>query len=128
MITDITDEDMHGALDRIARSPDGELLYRYLQKVLCAVTTLDVPECALPRNEGRRSFAAELMGLMAEGMQDSGSRSAAVTFTRAKPRAVSGSRGAGRRITADTFVSGWDGSSTDAIPFADAESGGAGAS
>lgn len=120
MIAEITDNDMHEALDRIARTPDGELLYRYLQKVLCAVTTLDVSECALPRNEGRRSFAAELMGLMAEGMQDSGRHAATVTFTRAKPADISGSRGAGRRINHDTRVSGWNDHPTD--PAADAAS------
>lgn len=107
-MSEVADKDMHEALDRIARTTDGELFYRYLQKTLCAVSALDVSQCALPRLEGRRSFAAELMGLMAEGMQASGRHAATVTFTRAKPSAVSGTRGAGRRVTADTYVSGWN--------------------
>jgi len=109
---EITDDDMHQALDRIARTADGELLYRYLQKVLCAVTTPATHECALPRNEGRRSFAAELMGLMAEGMQASGRHAATVTFTRAEPRAISRSRGAARRVTPDSVVAGWNDTDT----------------
>lgn len=106
----ITDDDMRKALDNIARTPDGELLYRYLQKTLCAVTSATGPECALPRNEGRRSFAAELMGHMAKGIEHSahGRSNATVSFALAGPRAISKPGGAGRRVTADTFVAGYD--------------------
>jgi len=118
MITEISPQMIRDALDRISRSPDGELLYRYLQKTLMGVTAQDAPDCALQRNEGRRSFASELMGFMAEG-QRSGS-AVSVTFSLAGPRAVSRSRGIGRRISADTRIAGWD---TDAEPEPDADSG-----
>jgi hypothetical protein len=111
MSEELTNEDMRDALDRVARSSDGVLLYRYLQKTLCAVTTDSMPEGALRRNEGRRSLAAELMGLMAEGIRSSGRADSPVTFALAGARAVARSRGAGRRVSADTIVSGW---STDA--------------
>jgi hypothetical protein len=110
---ELTDQDMRDALDRVARSSDGVLLYRYLQKTLCAVTTDSMPEGALRRNEGRRSLAAELMGLMAEGIRSSGRADSPVTFALAGARAVARTRGAGRRVTAGTIVSGW---STDTEP------------
>jgi hypothetical protein len=115
MNEELTDQDMRDALDRVARSSDGVLLYRYLQKTLCAVTTDSMAEGALRRNEGRRSLAAELMGLMAEGIRSAaGSRAdSPVTFALAGARAVARTRGAGRRVTAGTIVSGW---STDTEP------------
>ena len=103
----IAADDFKQAMDRIARSTDGGVLYRYLQKVRMGVTPLDAPERALPMNEGRRSFAADLMAFMAEGIADSDRY--AVTFAVAKPAALGhAARGAGRRITADTRVDGWD--------------------
>jgi hypothetical protein len=113
----LTDQDMRDALDRLAQSADGILLYRYLQKTLCAVTTDSMPEGALRRNEGRRSLAAELMGLMAEGIRSAaGSRAdSPITFALAGARAVARTRGAGRRVTADTIVSGWS-TGTDTEP------------
>ena len=114
----VTDEQLAEAADRIARTQDGQLLYLYLQKVLLGVTAQAMSDCALQRNEGRRSFASELMGFMAEG-QRSGS-AVSVTFSLAGPRAVSRSRGIGRRISADTRIAGWD---TDAEPEPDADSG-----
>jgi len=113
MSEELTGQDMRDALDRVARSSDGVLLYRYLQKTLCAVTTDSMPEGALRRNEGRRSLAAELMGLMAEGIRSSGRADSPITFALAGARAVARTRGAGRRVTADTIVSGW---STDTEP------------
>lgn len=105
----IDDAEIKKALYQIARTPDGLLLYRYLQKVRCVVTTDATPECALPRLEGRRSFAASLMADMAQGIEDSGSHTdAVVTFARAKSAAISSPGGAGRRVTADTFVPGYD--------------------
>lgn len=102
----ITDDDMKKALDRIARTRDGKLLYLYFQKTLCAVTTSDG---ALPRNEGRRSFAAQLMSLMAKGIEESSGRAnAAITF--AVAGAVSVSRtggGAGRRVALEPGDNGY---------------------
>ena len=93
----INDEEMHTAIDRIARSPDGHLLYRYFQKILCGVVTDD---SALPAHNGRRRFAAELMGLMAKGIEASGgSSNAVVTFALSGGRPISRSGGAGRRVS-----------------------------
>jgi hypothetical protein len=120
MSDELTDRDLREAVDRIARTADGIYLYRYLQKVLCAITSETANECALRRNEGRRSFAAELMGLMAEGLRDSGSAAdTPVTFALAGARSVARPHGAARRVTADTFVSGWDGADADSSPGTD---------
>lgn len=94
----ITDEEMHQAIDRIARSEDGHLLYLYFQKALCATTTT---ESALPRNEGRRSFAAELMAIMAKGIRESGrADSIPITFAVAGPRSIAGTGSGPGRIRA----------------------------
>lgn len=104
----ITDDDMMKAIDRLARTEDGHLLYRYLQRVLCATVPPSMPRCALRANEGRRSFAAELMGLMAKGLRESDRSDSAITFTVAGPRRIAPTGGAGRRVTADTRVPGYD--------------------
>ena len=116
----IENQDMIGAIDRIAQTEDGALFYMYLQKTLCAVTSNTQDSAwVLPALEGKRRFAAELMALMAEGIRNSGrSSNRPVTF------AVSGSRRIGsgqhdggsrfdpgpgqRRVSANTYVSGWD--------------------
>ena len=99
----ITDDEMHKAIDRIARSDDGELLYRYFQRILCAVTTDPAQDSALRELEGRRKFAASLIGLMAKGIQESGlAATPSITFAVAGPRAISSPGGAGRRVTLDT--------------------------
>lgn len=94
-MNEITDEMMHGALDRIARTPDGEMFYRWLQKRLMGVPA-DVG--ALPQEHGARMLASSLMGLMTQGMQDThaGRTDVAITFAVAKPVAVT-SAGAHRR-------------------------------
>lgn len=106
----ISNEEMRQAFDRIARTEDGAAIYLYFQKTLCAVSATDLHERALPRLEGRRSFAAELMGLMAEGIEASaaGRSNPTVTFALAGARRVASPGGAGRRVTADTFVPGYD--------------------
>ena len=50
------------------------------------------------------------MGLMAKGIAESGGHTEPIcTFAVAGPRNVaSASRGAGRRVTADTYVAGYD--------------------
>jgi hypothetical protein len=108
MSEELTGQDMRDALDRVARSSDGVLLYRYLQKIRLGLTTNDMPDGALRWNEGRRSLAAELMALMAEGIRSSARADSPITFAFAGARAVARTRGAGRRVTAGTIVSGWD--------------------
>lgn len=74
-MSDIDDKDINEALDRIARTRDGELLYRFFQKSLMG--TLDdhaPPESALRVEHGRRRFAFELMAKMAKGIDESGGR------------------------------------------------------
>ncbi len=100
----ISDDDMRKALDRIARTDDGRLLYLFLQKTRCAVTSPAVPECALPRNEGRRSFAAELMDHMAEGIAASDGRDAGTGRGGAVVFARSGPISASRHVTAREWL------------------------
>lgn len=111
----IETSEIQDAIDRIARSPDGQLLYRYLQKTLCEVSAPETGLGALREAEGRRRFAAQLMANMAEGIQDSDRH--AITFARA-PRSDTGARprGAARRIGADTFVPGYSDPDTGARP------------
>lgn len=116
----ITDTQFHAALDRIARSDDGRTLYLFLQRRLMAVCSVD-SESALRSDNGERMFASKLIGLMATGIRESGGSNTStdgtggispdqpITFAVAGPRAVSERRGAGRRITADTRVAGYDG-------------------
>jgi hypothetical protein len=89
------------ALARFARSADGRVFYLGLQKVLMGVPS-ENSEGALRENLGRRRFASELMAVMAEGMSESNPsddpRDRAIVFTLAKPVAVSGARGARRRV------------------------------
>ena len=109
----ITDDQLHAAVDRLARSEDGHTLYLFLQKRLMAVSTgQDLG--ALYADQGERMFAAKLIGLMSTGIRESGGRNTStdgsgglspdqpITF------AVPGPRGAGRRVTADTRVAGWN--------------------
>ena len=91
------------AWDRIARTADGLVIYRHLQRLRMGLAT-DLS--ALPLFEGRRSLAADLMAFMSEGVAENDR--ACITFAVAKPVAVSPTRGAGRRITANTFVPGYD--------------------
>lgn len=89
-------------LQRFARTPDGRNFYVGLQKILMAVPT-DTSEGALRENLGRRRFASELMAVMAEVMTESDQSddpsSRPIVFTLAKPVAVSGARGARRRVS-----------------------------
>jgi len=85
-VTDIADEDIREALDRIARTADGRLLYRYLQKILCDVTPPEIPDGALPRQEGKRSFARNLMELMAEGIDAGADESGRAVVFRQRER------------------------------------------
>lgn len=64
----ISEEQVREALDRIARTPDGRLLYLFLQKALTAVPVSPDSD-ALRELHGRRMFAAELMADMAKGIR-----------------------------------------------------------
>jgi hypothetical protein len=98
----LTTPEINEAWDRIARTSDGQIIYRHLQKLVMEISTDDG---ALQRCEGARSLAHNLMRLMANGIIDSDRY--AIAFPVAKPVAVTGARGASRRVTADTFVPGY---------------------
>ena len=103
----IDDTELHAAWDRVARTPDGHLIYLHLQRRLMAVAPFE-DSGTLPRIEGERIFAAKLIGLMAKGIAESGGHSDSIyTFAVAGPRAVSHSRGAGRRVTLDDRIPGY---------------------
>ena len=103
MSEEIDFQHIKDAWDRIARTADGLVIYRHLQRLRMGLAT-DMG--ALPLFEGRRSLAADLMAFMSEGVAENDR--ACITFAVAKPVAVSPTRGAGRRITANTFVPGYD--------------------
>ena len=100
----IDNKDIQEAWDRVARTQDGLIIYRHLQRILMGTANAD--DSALPRLEGRRRLAADLMAFMSEGVAENDR--ACVTFAVAKPVAVTPTRGAGRRVTANTFVPGYD--------------------
>lgn len=65
----IDDDQINEALDRIARTDDGELLYRFMQKTLMGtIAEHDPSEGALRTEHGMRRFAASLMAKMAKGI------------------------------------------------------------
>ena len=71
----IDDNQINEALDRIARTPDGELLYRFMQKTLMGtLAEHDPADGALRTEHGERRFAQRLMAKMAKGIDDSGGR------------------------------------------------------
>jgi hypothetical protein len=95
----MTEEDLRGAIDRIGRTADGELLYLWLQKRLLRV--IHSTEAGTLRTEnGQRTLASELMGLLSTGLAEvhAGTRSErTIVFTVAKPVSVRDSGGARRR-------------------------------
>ena len=105
-------DDEKRAIDLIARTPEGRLLHRYLRRVLEGV--VDMPDNgALTSHNGRRTLARDLMRLMAQGIEDtSGGRTRSdepILARERKPAIVARERrGAGRRVTADEPVPGWD--------------------
>lgn len=114
----LTDAQFHAAIDRLARTEDGRTLYLFLQKRLMGVATAE-SDGALREDQGERRFASKLIGLMAQGIRESGGSNTStdgtggvspdqpITFAVAGPRAVSSPRGAGRRVTGDTHVAGY---------------------
>lgn len=113
----ITDDELHQAWDRIARTADGRTIYLHLQRRLMAVCAA-ADDSTLREDSGERKFAAKLIGLMAKGIEESGGSSdSIITFAVAGGHAVSRSRGAGRRISESDRIPGWD-TDTDAEPGA----------
>ena len=68
MSEQITTPQINEAWDRIARTPEGQMLYRHLMRLALALSD-DVS--ALPVHEGGRILARNLMSLMAQGIADS---------------------------------------------------------
>jgi len=68
----ISDEDLHLAIDRIARSNDGHYLYLWLQKKLTETVVVN-DLGTLARHQGERILAATLMELMRDGLIATGS-------------------------------------------------------
>lgn len=117
----IEDKQLHAAIDAIARTEHGRTLYLFLQKRLMGVCS-SYDSGALQADHGERTFAAKLIALMSKGIAESGGRSTSsdgtggispdhpIVFAVPQPRSVGdSSRGARRRITADTRVPGYDG-------------------
>lgn len=112
-----TQKEIVDSLERIAMTPDGRNLYIFLQRRLMAVKPA-ASDGALRQYEGERSFAHELIGLMAKGIAESVNRAShsagssgaeqPVVTGSAKPVATGSHRGAGRRIGPDDRVAGWD--------------------
>jgi hypothetical protein len=74
-MSEIDDEALAKALDRIAMTPDGALLYAFLQKEAIGLPAgPDPSDGALRVNYGHRSLAHKMMGLMARGIDESGGR------------------------------------------------------
>jgi len=117
-MTDVrpTQKEIEDSLDRIAMTADGRNFYVFLQRRLMTVTSAPT-DGALRQDEGERSFAARLIGLMAKGISESGGRTSSsstgdteqpVVLPVAKPVAVERTRGAGRRIGPDDRGFGYD--------------------
>jgi hypothetical protein len=104
MSEEIDFQQIKDAWDRVARSADGVVIYRHLQRIRQALAT---DMSALPAFEGRRSLAADLMAFMSDGIRDYDR--ACVTYTIARPeRTDQRTRGAGPRIGPHHFVPGYD--------------------
>jgi hypothetical protein len=108
------------AIDRIAKTPDGAALYVFLQRRLMSITSME-SDGALRQDQGERTFAAKLIGLMAKGISESGGRTGITGSSSGpggseqpvvvpKPHAVRVDAGGGtrRRITTNTRVPGYD--------------------
>jgi hypothetical protein len=75
-MSEISTDEINEAWDRIARTPDGQIIFRHLNKLAMALAT-DVS--ALPVHEGGRILARNLMSLMARGIVDSDRYAIAIT-------------------------------------------------
>jgi hypothetical protein len=118
MRSEITDAATTEAIDRIARTDDGMLLYRFLQKTLCG-TVEGINDGAFYIQEGRRRLAAHLMGLMSGGIEEH-ARGQCVVFRTGRSDSdrdnVFRPKPGGRRIDERTFVPAYDLPTHDAGP------------
>jgi hypothetical protein len=106
-MVELENKDLEEAWDRVARTPDGLIIYRHLQRIRLGLAPDNAPDSALPLLEGRRSLAAYLMAFMTEGIGVNDR--ACITFAVAKPVDTrSAQRGAGRRIGPEHFIPGYD--------------------
>ena len=98
-MTEIADKDIREALDRIARTRDGEILYLYLQMTRMAVPGSSDPG-VLQTAHGGRIFARDLMGMMGEGISGGrdGNSERPIVFNGRNPADVN------RRVTAREFL------------------------
>lgn len=84
------DEDVRAAVWRIARTPEGQLLFSALQSVVEEIGPVET--CALHAHNARRIFASDLIAMaeadFSDGLEesDSGRRNAARTETRKSRR------------------------------------------
>ena len=92
MSQEFTTSEINEAWDRLARTSDGQIIYRHLQKLVMALSG-DVS--ALPVHEGGRILARHLMSLMAQGIVDSDRY--AIAFPGPKPVASAGTNTDARR-------------------------------
>jgi hypothetical protein len=113
-----TQKEIEDSINRIALTLDGQNLYVFLQRRVMTVTHAPT-DGALRQDEGERSFAAKLIGLMAKGIAERGGRTSSstgsidgaeqpVVLPVSQPVSTGGPRGAGRRVGPDTRVPGWD--------------------
>lgn len=112
-----TQKEIVDAIDRIAMTPDGHNLYVFLQRRLMKLPDPNA-RGALRANLGERTFASELIGLMAKGIAESVNRTSSsagssgaeqpVVVSTAQPVSAGRPRGAGRRIGPEDRVAGWD--------------------
>ena len=116
-----TENAIHEAIDRIARTADGAVFYVHLQRRLMSISGAEA-ESALRLDEGERRFASKLIGLMAKGIFESGGRTGHSGSSTGpdggeqpvivpSPRPVRTGRErnpGGRRITEHTRVAGYD--------------------
>ena len=108
---EISDVEIREALDRIARTRDGEVLYLYLQKFLIGVSdSTDVG--VLQSAHGARSFARDLMAHMGQGVSQS-ARSGCITFIVGARASADRRRPGARLVSIDSHVSGYDGPDPD---------------
>jgi hypothetical protein len=108
-ILEIADEHVTEAIERIARTGDGQILYLWLQARCMAVRPF-TETGALLKSEGERSFAAQLMALMAKGVEESGGTGERRPIVFAARRPVAVDRRSGSRLVGpNDRVAGWDG-------------------
>jgi hypothetical protein len=116
----IENKDLYEAVDRIACTADGRILYLFLQKKMMELPDPSIAG-ALRCHHGERTFAAKLIGLMAKGIAESGGRDTTSTDDtgRSEPVIVFAAhkpvdagprrpRGNERRVRPDTIVAGWN--------------------